>query len=60
VFELCGQFTHFGAALYHSAMNYSTLGYGDVIMSSPWKLFGPLEAAVGMLMFGVSTAMVLP
>ncbi len=40
-------------------MNYTTLGYGDVIMSPSWKLFGPLEAADGMLMFGVSTAMVI-
>jgi hypothetical protein len=58
VFELCGEFTHFGVAVYHSAMNYTTLGYGDVVMSSSRKLFGPLEAADGMLMFGVSTAMV--
>ena len=40
-------------------MNYTTLGYGDVIMTPSWKLFGPLEAADGMLMFGVSTAMVI-
>jgi hypothetical protein len=60
LFALCGEFTHFGDAFYHSAMNYTSLGYGDVVMSSSWKLFGPLEAADGMLMFGVSTAMVLP
>ena len=36
---------------------YTTLGYGDVVMSSSWKLLGPLETADGMLMFGVSTAM---
>jgi hypothetical protein len=27
-------------------------------MSSSWKLLGPLEAADGALMFGVSTAMI--
>jgi hypothetical protein len=27
-------------------------------MSPSWKLLGPLEAANGMLMFGVSTAMI--
>ena len=59
VFVFCGEFDRFGGALYHSAMNYTTLGYGDVIMSPSWKLFGPLEAADGMLMFGVSTAMVI-
>jgi hypothetical protein len=58
LFMICGEFKDFGAAYYHSAVNYSTLGYGDVIMSSSWKLLGPLEAADGSLMFGVSTAMI--
>ncbi len=57
LFALCGQFTDFAAAFYHSAENYTTLGYGDVVMSASWRLLGPLEAADGMLMFGVSTAM---
>jgi hypothetical protein len=58
LFMICGEFQDFGAAYYHSAVNYSTLGYGDLIMSPSWKLLGPLEAADGSLMFGVSTAMV--
>ena len=58
LFMICGEFHEFGAAYYHSAVNYSTLGYGDVIMSQSWKLLGPLEAADGSLMFGVSTAMI--
>ena len=57
-FMICGRVQEFGAAYNHSAVNYSTLGYGDVIMSSTWKLLGPLEAADGSLMFGVSTAMI--
>ena len=58
LFMMCREFQDFAAAYYHSAVNYSTLGYGDVIMSPSWKLLGPLEAADGSLMFGVSTAMV--
>ena len=58
LFIICGEFSAFGAAYYHSAVNYTTLGYGDVIMSSSWVLLGPLEAANGMLMFGVTTAMI--
>jgi hypothetical protein len=58
LFVMCGEFRDLGAAYYHSAVNYSTLGYGDVIMTSSWKLLGPLEAADGALMFGVSTAMI--
>ena len=58
LFILSGEFKEFGIAYYHSAVNYSTLGYGDIVMSPAWKLLGPLEAADGALMFGVSTAMI--
>jgi len=58
LFVICGEFPDFGTAYYHSAVNYTSLGYGDVIMSPSWKLLGPLETANGMLLFGVSTAMV--
>ena len=58
LFVWCGEFHEFGLAYYHSAVNYTTLGYGDVIMSPAWKLLGPIEAANGALLFGVSTAMI--
>ena len=58
VFMFCGEFHDFDNAYYHSAVNYTSLGYGDIIMSPSWKLLGPLETADGMLLFGVSTAMI--
>jgi hypothetical protein len=58
LFVICREFRDFGTAYYHSAVNYTTLGYGDLIMSPSWKLLGPLEAADGMLMFGVSAAII--
>jgi len=58
LFVICGEFKSFELAYYHSAVNYTTLGYGDLIMTPSWKLLGPLEAADGALMFGVSTAMI--
>jgi hypothetical protein len=58
LFIICGEFTDFGAAFYHSAVNYTSLGYGDVIMTPSWRLLGPLETANGTLLFGVSTAMI--
>ena len=58
VFGLCAEFPDFATAFYASAENYTTLGYGDLVMSATWRLLGPLEAADGMLMFGVSTAMI--
>jgi hypothetical protein len=54
----CGEFREFATAYYCSAVNYSTLGYGDVLLTPSWRLLGPLEATNGALMFGVSAAMV--
>lgn len=58
IFRLCGEFGDMGTAYYHSAVNFTTLGYGDVLLSPYWRRLGPLEAVNGMLLFGVSTAMI--
>jgi len=58
LFIVCGEFSDFGTAFYHSAVNYTSLGYGDLIMTPSWRLLGPLETANGTLLFGVSTAMI--
>jgi hypothetical protein len=58
LFVLCGEFQEFGIAYYCSAVNYTTLGYGDVLLTPSWRLLGPLEATNGALMFGVSAAIV--
>ncbi len=42
------------SAFYFSASSYATVGYGDVVLPSKWRLLGPLESMVGMLMSGVS------
>jgi hypothetical protein len=55
-FVLCGALPDFGTAFYHSAVNFTTLGYGDIVMTSGWRLLGPLEAANGVLMSGVSAS----
>ena len=59
LFMGCGEFRDFATAYYHSAVNYTTLGYGDLVMSPQWRMLGPLEAANGMVMFGVTTAVVI-
>jgi hypothetical protein len=58
LFMICGEFSAFGTAYYHSAVNYTSLGYGDIVMSPAWRLLGPIETANGMLLFGVSTGMI--
>jgi hypothetical protein len=56
LFILLGEFSELYEAVYHSAVNFSSLGYGDVVMTKQWKLLGPLEAANGVLMFGLTGA----
>ena len=56
LFRLLGEFQQFDDAFYHSAVNFGSLGYGDIVMSEQHKLLGALEAINGVLMIGVSTA----
>ena len=58
LFCLCGEFAGFETAYYHSAVNYSSLGYGDIVMSMRWRLLGPLETIDGIVIFGISTALI--
>ena len=39
-------------------VNYTTLGYGDVVPVAAWRLLGPITAMNGMLLFGWSTAVI--
>ncbi len=57
-FVLCGEFSNFTRALYYSGVTYTTLGDSMTVLSARWRLLEPIEAAVGMLMFGVTTAMI--
>jgi hypothetical protein len=56
LFVLIGEFGDPYAAIYHSAVNFTSLGYGDVVMKDDWKLLGPLEAANGVLMMALTAA----
>jgi Ion channel len=42
--------------LYFAAVNYTTLGYGDITPVREWRLIGPLTAMNGVLLFGWSAA----
>ena len=56
MFIWLGEFDSFTTALYFSRVTFATLGYGDLVLSEQWRLLSALEAANGILMFGVSTA----
>lgn len=44
--------------LYFAAVTLTTLGYGDVVLSRPFRQIAPLIAISGVLMFGCSTAFI--
>jgi hypothetical protein len=56
VWLLCGHTATFETAFYLSAQNYTALGYGDIPLFAQWRLLGPFEAINGLLLFGLSTA----
>ena len=59
LFILIGQFSEFSVAFYYSTVNFTSLGYGDIVMDVRWRLLGGLEAANGVLMFGLSAGTIL-
>ena len=59
LFFYLGEFADFQTAFYHSVVNFTSLGYGDLVMSERWRLLGALEAANGILMFGLSLGALL-
>lgn len=55
LFMLLGEFDDFATSIYYSGVTFATLGYGDIVLSKPWRLLGALEAGNGVLMLGIST-----
>ena len=55
LFHHLGEFEGFRVAFYHSVVNFTTLGYGDLVMSDGNRLLGALEALNGVLMIGITT-----
>jgi hypothetical protein len=54
-----GVLPDFETAFYFSMTSYTTIGYGDVVLPVPRRLLGPIEGAVGILMLGWSTAIIV-
>ena len=58
LYILLGAFQIMEHALYFSTVTFTTLGYGDITLLPRWRLLSSLEAANGVILFGVSTAFV--
>ena len=52
-----GEFPNMTDSLYFSTVTFTTLGYGDIVLSERWQLLSSLEAAGGILLFGLSTGL---
>jgi hypothetical protein len=45
------------ASFYFSAVTYTTVGYGDLVLPKEWRLLGAVEGLTGILMCGLSTGL---
>lgn len=51
-------FENFETSFYFSLTSYTTIGFGDVILPTRWRLLGAVEGISGVLLCGVSTAFI--
>lgn len=59
VYQFLGAFKEAEPALYFSMVTYTTLGYGDIVLEGSLRLLSSFQAAIGIIMFGWTTAVVL-
>jgi hypothetical protein len=57
LYMVLGAFEDFETAVYFSGVTFTSLGYGDVVLSGRMRLLAPLQAANGLMMFGITTAL---
>ena len=56
VFIGVGIFETLEPAVYFSLISFTTLGFGDIVLTPQWRILSGLVAANGLLLFGFSTA----
>ena len=56
VYLLLGAFDDLETAVYFSTSTFTTLGYGDVVIDSQWRIVAAIEGFNGFLLIGWSTA----
>lgn len=47
------------SAFYFSLVTYTTLGYGDIVLTGDFRVLSAVQAANGVLIFGWTTALIL-
>lgn len=56
---LAGALPDLPTAVYFSAVSYSTLGFGDIVLGPDWRIFGAFEGVTGLILIGWSSAFLL-
>ena len=56
LYLVVGAFHDFEVSLYFSTVTYASIGYGDVLLPTSWRILGAIEGATGIIMLGWSTA----
>ena len=46
------------SAFYFSMVTFTTLGYGDLVLTGEWRTLASIQAANGVIMFGWTTALI--
>ncbi|MFP4518404.1 MAG: potassium channel family protein [Oceanicaulis sp.] len=59
VYLMLGEFETFEAALYFSTSSFTTVGYGEVVIESRWRIVAAIESAAGFLVLGWSTVFLI-
>jgi len=58
-YVLSGALPDLPTAVYFSAVSYSTLGFGDIVLGPEWRIFGAFEGVTGLILIGWSSAFLL-
>jgi hypothetical protein len=54
-----GVFQETEPAVYFSLVTFTTLGFGDIVLGAEWRIMSGLMAANGLLIFGLTTAVLV-
>jgi len=46
------------SAFYFSMVTYTTLGYGDIVLTGAWRTLAAVQAGNGVIIFGWTTALI--
>jgi len=59
VYIALGEFQSFEPALYFSTSSFTTVGYGEIVIESRWRILAAIQSANGFLLLGWSTVFLI-